>query len=65
MKQIRITKPLCLYSVPTIALLEPRNRVTDAVWQSALGLVRGDGVIRARSAARGPRFYDGLAELVG
>ena len=23
------------------------------------------GVKRARSAARGPRFYDGLAELVG
>jgi hypothetical protein len=28
---------------PTIALLEPRNGVTDAVWQSAFGLVGGGG----------------------
>ena len=29
--------------VRIIALLEPRNGVTGAVWQSALGLVRGGG----------------------
>ena len=29
--------------VPTIALLEPGNGVTDAACQSALGLVRGGG----------------------
>ena len=39
--------------------------VTDAVWQSALGLVRGVRVKRARSAAHAHRFYDGLAEAVG
>ena len=36
--------------------------VTDAGWQSALGLVRGGGVKRARSAALAHRFYDGLVE---
>ena len=48
--------------VPTIALIEPGNGVTDAVWQLALGLVRGGGVKRARSAALGPRSSDGLVE---
>ena len=38
--------------------------VTDAVWQSALGLVRGVGVKRARSAALAHRFYDGLVEAL-
>ena len=28
-------------------------------------LFKGVGVKRARSAARGPRFHDGLAEAVG
>ena len=51
--------------VPTIALLEPQNGVTDAVWQSVLDFVCGVGAVAARSAARGPRFYDGLAETSG
>ena len=39
------------------------SEVTDWLWLSALGLIRGVGVKRAGSAARGPRFYDGLAKL--
>ena len=59
-----LPEPRSQVQAPIIALLEPRNGVTDAVWQSALGLVGGVGVKRARSAARGPRFYDGLIETV-
>ena len=50
--------------VPTIALTEHWFGVTDAAWQSALGLVRGVGVKRARSAAHGPLTFDGLAETL-
>ena len=38
--------------------------VTDAVWLSALGLVRGVGVKRGRASALGPRSSYGLIEPV-
>jgi len=57
-----LPEPRSQVQVPIIALREPRNGVTDADWQSALGLVRGVGVKRARSAALAHRFYDGLAD---
>ena len=50
--------------VPTIALLEPQNGVTDAVWQSVLDFVCGVGAVAARSAAFKPRTFDGLAETL-
>ena len=50
--------------VPIILLLEPRFGVTDAVWQSAFGLVRGGGAKVGLSTALRPRFYDGLARAV-
>ena len=59
-----LPEPSYQVQVPTIALLEPRNGVTDAVWRSAFALARGVGIKRARSAALGPRFYDGLAETL-
>ena len=38
-----LPEPSSQVQVPTIAFREPRNGVTDAAWQSALGLVRGGG----------------------
>ena len=39
----------------------PRTGITEAVSLSALDLWKGVGAVAARSAARGPRSYDGLA----
>ena len=42
-----------------------RTGVTDAIGYQLWVLFEEAGVERARSAALGPRFYDGLAEAAG
>ena len=40
----------------------PRTWVTDWLWKSNLGFVLGAEAVDTRSAVRGPRSFDGLAE---
>ena len=40
----------------------PCTGVTDWLWKSILGFVLGVGAVDTRSAVRGPRSFDGLAE---
>ena len=55
-----LPEPSSQVQVPTIALIGPGKGVTDAIWLSALGLIRGVGVKRDRYAALKP--FDKPAE---